>query len=37
MKEDGDDIGDNILVGVIEAFTSYDNVPFLQKNINQKN
>ena len=37
MKEDGDSIADKIMIGVIEAFTSYDNVPFLQKNINQNN
>ena len=37
MKEDGDDIADNVMVGVIEAFTSYDHVPFLRRNIKQNN
>ncbi len=37
MKEDGDDIADAIMIGISEVFTSYDNVPFLGKNINQNN
>ena len=37
MKEDGDEIADTAMVGVIEAFTSYEHVPFLRRNINQNN
>ena len=37
LKENGDDIADQILIGIIEAFTSYSNFSALKNEIHKNN
>lgn len=37
MKENGDDIADHVMIGVVEAFTSYNNFSVLKNDIQENN